>query len=586
MFSLLPPLFAPLASPRPLRTTWEPPDSAEEMLHQLELKLAPHDDGMPPQTALMPQPRDDANVQLDRGPCKSPEAIADERTDAWSRFYVVRDVCIKGRQRCGSQPRNGFEREEQAFNPLSVLEKWADIYELSCPGKPSDARREAKGLAFVVQHVDTFFPFNIAHQADSLLSLYSDMTSSSHMTERLANASSVLLPQFLSDESLHAWPWLVDMLKVVLPNATTGERVMRTCEDLAARPPICFDELIVHRQMGPWVNKDGGDRRKLHKINPELLPSPSPGPFDDVRDDAAEVSRMYFPSESTAKSFRQRAKEVLQLPTCPDVGKSLTLTLVVRRDARGYKNWDEIINQTAELVAQHKPWTFSYWEPKSESLATQAARFACTDLLVSVHGAHAMNMIFMPPTAGVIYAARCGCSQTSGYMKQLAAQTGLRWWDELEDCAPSDTRTCVTISEVGESSNHTADFEKNWQEPIAQALNYMRVSAASRRAVWRAKPEIILPDPRAVVAAREVREEAGPPASGSATRIGNEEVSAREVSVPKCVSLDPRATDEWCTQTCTTSLCPTELCRCTGSWLSRTEPVDRRTTHETATSLA
>ena len=130
---------------------------------------------------------------------------------------------------------------------------------------------------------------------------------------------------------------------------------------------------------------------------------------------------------------------------------------------------------------------------------------------------------------------------------------------------------------MGESSNHTADFEKNWQEPIAQALNYMRVSAASRRAVWRAKPEIILPDPRAVVAAREVREEAGLPAFGSATRIGNEEVSAREVSVPKCVSLDPRATDEWCTQTCTTSLCPTELCRCTGSWLSRTEPVDRRT---------
>ena len=53
------------------------------------------------------------------------------------------------------------------------------------------------------------------------------------------------------------------------------------------------------------------------------------------------------------------------------------------------------------------------WEANSEpeSLAKQAARLACTDLLVSVHGAQATNMIFMPPTSGMIYAARCGCTQ-------------------------------------------------------------------------------------------------------------------------------------------------------------------------------
>ena len=37
--------------------------------------------------------------------------------------------------------------------------------------------------------------------------------------------------------------------------------------------------------------------------------------------------------------------------------------------------------------------------------------------------------------AGVIFTARCGCRQNSGFVRQTAAELGLRWWDVLEDCA-------------------------------------------------------------------------------------------------------------------------------------------------------
>ena len=291
---------------------------------------------------------------------------------------------------------------------------------------------------------------------------------------------------------------------------------------------------------------------------------------------------MYFPNTSFVQSFHKRAAEVLQLKTCPGLGKWLTLTLVVRRDARGYTNWDEIIKKTDAVVERHKPWRFKIWEAGSEpeSLAKQAARLACTDLLVSVHGAQSTNMIFMPPTAGIIYAARCGCSQSSGFMKPMADQLSLRWWDELEDCAPWQTGKCVSINEVGETSNYTADFEANWEEPIARALNYMRVSAASRRPNWLDEdPEIVLADPKAVAAVREARVTAGLPADGASEQLGTpaEGLSARAVTaVPSCVSLDASsATDDWCSQTCSTSVCPTAVCKCAGSWLSRVEPVSK-----------
>ena len=224
------------------------------------------------------------------------------------------------------------------------------------------------------------------------------------------------------------------------------------------------------------------------------------------------------------------------------------------------------------------------WEANSEpeSLAKQAARLACTDLLVSVHGAQATNMIFMPPTSGMIYAARCGCTQTSGFMKAMADQIGLRWWDELEDCEPWQDGTCVSINEVGNSSNYTADFDSNWEKPISRALNYMRVSASSRRPAWEGEqPKILESDPKAVAAVREqriaagMRGDGGPPAEGLSARAVAP--SAAPVGVPSCVSLDASsATDEWCSQTCLTSVCPTSLCNCAGSWLSRVEPVASR----------
>ena len=572
MHPLLSVLLSVPGGARQQQAGFEPPD-IEAVLRQLQSEIPPE-----PEVLTPPPLRPDPNINFDRGPCKSPAALADERTDAWSHFYVVRDVCVSGRTRCGTQPSNGFGDNDAVFNPLSVFERWLDFYERSCPELPKDARQEAFGLAFVVQHVDTFFPFNIGHQADSLLSLYSDMQLRPHVEQRLAKASTVLMPQFANSSGLQTeWPWLVDMLKIVLPNKPDGsERQLRACDELANRPPICFDELVIHRQVGPWINTGGRANRELDYQDARQRR------VDQPQAVVPEVHRTYFPSIDFARSFHTRAAEVLQLETCPGLGHWLTLTLVVRRDARGYANWEEIINKTAAVVEAHKPWTLNVWEANSEpeSLAKQAARLACTDLLVSVHGAQATNMIFMPPTSGMIYAARCGCTQTSGFMKAMADQIGLRWWDELEDCEPWQDGTCVSINEVGNSSNYTADFDSNWEKPISRALNYMRVSASSRRPAWDGEqPKILDSDPKAVAAVREqriaagMRGDGGPPAEGLSARA----VARSAAPVPSCVSLDASsATDEWCSQTCLTSVCPTSLCKCAGSWLSRVEPVASR----------
>ena len=506
MYPLLSVLLSVPGSARQQQAGVEPPD-IEAVLRQLQAEIPPWPEALTPPPPLH-GPDPDLNVQFDRGPCKSPAALADERTDAWSHFYVLRDVCVSGRSRCGTQPSNGFGDEDTVFNPLSVFERWLDFYQRGCPEKPKDARNEAFGLAFVVQHVDTFFPFNIGHQADSLLSLYSDMLLRPHVERRLAKASTVLMPQFANSSGLPTdWPWLVDMLKIVLPNTTDGsERQLRACDELANKPPICFDELVVHRQVGPWINTGGRASRELNYQNERQRR------VDQPEFVVPEVHRTYFPSLDFAQSFHKRAAEVLQLETCPGFGNWLTLTLVVRRDARGYANWDEIIKKTAAVVEAHKPWKLNVWEANSEpeSLAKQAARLACTDLLVSVHGAQSTNMIFMPPTSGMVYAARCGCTQTSGFMKAMADQIGLRWWDELEDCEPWQDGTCVSINEVGNSSNYTADFDANWEKPISRALNYMRVSASSRRPAWEGEdPKILVADPKAVAAVREQRIAAG-----------------------------------------------------------------------------
>ena len=66
----------------------------------------------------------------------------------------------------------------------------------------------------------------------------------------------------------------------------------------------------------------------------------------------------------------------------------------------GYTNWDEIIGKVTGLVSSREPWFLQIWEPQTESLAVQAKRLACTDLLVAGAGSHMTNMIFLPPRAG------------------------------------------------------------------------------------------------------------------------------------------------------------------------------------------
>ena len=41
-----------------------------------------------------------------------------------------------------------------------------------------------------------------------------------------------------------------------------------------------------------------------------------------------------------------------------------------------------MIGKVAGLTSVYEPWFFQMWEPQVESLAEQARRLACTDLLV------------------------------------------------------------------------------------------------------------------------------------------------------------------------------------------------------------
>lgn len=177
----------------------------------------------------------------------------------WSRFYSVKHVCVAPRPKaCGSRLEASFDQAEQGeFDPLHALTQWVDLFEAGCGGTPLEAlRKESTGLAFTVQHINTYNQDSMQHQAASLLALYGDGNAGEdkEMQARLARATSVLLPQYSSKGQLQEEAqWLVDMLGVVLPKCVLpnkckeGQRELQACNELAE--PICFDELIVHRQV-------------------------------------------------------------------------------------------------------------------------------------------------------------------------------------------------------------------------------------------------------------------------------------------------------------------------------------------------
>ena len=368
----------------------------------------------------------------------------------WSRFYTLRDVCVSSRPRwCGTQLDTGFgmtRHGSQQFQPLDTTQKLLDVFPRNCTIKlPDNARHEASGLAFTVQHFRTFQSDSILNQASSALSLDWDAAYTVGMMSKLAKTSTVLLPQFASREQLETdAPWLMGMLDVVLPKCVLPHmcpsgRQLRACDNLTQ--PVCFDELLVHRQVGPWLRRMSSE---------------------------GDLDRKFFPEMTDARRFQRRATDVLELPKCPPVYKRLTITLAVRRDALGYSNWAEIIAKVTGLVSSREPWFLEVWEPKAESLAAQAKRLACTDLLVAGAGSHMTNMIFLPPRAGVIFTARCGCRQNSGFVRQTAAELGLRWWDVLEDCAEGQNSpiTCAQgcqHSGTCASSDGTADVRSACQ---------------------------------------------------------------------------------------------------------------------------
>ena len=460
----------------------------------------------------------------------------------WSRFYTLRDVCVSSRPRwCGTQLDTGFgmtRQGSQQFQPLDTTQKLLDVFPRNCTIKvPDNARHEASGLAFTVQHFRTFQSDSILNQASSALSLDWDAAYTVGMMSKLAKTSTVLLPQFASREQLETdAPWLMGMLDVVLPKCVLPHmcpsgRQLRACDNLTQ--PVCFDELLVHRQVGPWLRRMSSE---------------------------GDLDRKFFPEMADARRFQRRAADVLELPKCPPVYKRLTITLAVRRDALGYSNWAEIIAKVTGLVSSREPWFLEVWEPKAESLAAQAKRLACTDLLVAGAGSHMTNMIFLPPRAGVIFTARCGCRQNSGFVRQTAEELGLRWWDVLEDCAEGQNSpitcaqgcqhsgTCASsdgdadvrsacskwtrvfpqlaalgwdawrrvwaaLRAAGEAPpaalapgatcmwlcrpprpkvahfapflpQVSADFEKNWKNPIGRALDDMRVWNNTRGGMW------------------------------------------------------------------------------------------------------
>ena len=357
--------------------------------------------GEAPAAASSPQPLVPGERQ-----CNTPSAepVTDE-LDAdgrprWSRFYSVKDVCLAIRpEACGMRLDVGFGQDSDDFDPLHALRQWVDLFEAGCGGTPLEAVRKAgTGVALTVQHINTYNQDSLQHQAASLLAMYAD--ADKDMQTRLARTTSVVLPQYSSRVQLDdEMQWLEGMLGVVLPKCVLpnkcndGQRELYACAELAE--PTCFDELIIHRQVGPW-RASHEQQQEQSKQSPDAAAAMGRG-------------RQLFANASEVRRFQWRAASTLHLPSCSPPSEKLTATLAVRRDSRGYANWEEIIAKAKALVARHPPWRLELWEPKAEELAGQAQRLACTDLLVTVQGAHATNMIFMPPRAGVLFTARCGC---------------------------------------------------------------------------------------------------------------------------------------------------------------------------------
>ena len=385
----------------------------------------------------------------------------------WAELYQASDVCLRARPgTCDGDyhhlTKDAMFAKDGAFDPFDVLRATVDVVPRCSVRGPT--RNVALGVEFVVQHGTSYKYDNLWHETDSLMPLFSDMRRK-YVESLLPGAHSgqlaVVMTQVASNASLHSdLPWMAGMLKLVLPDAFARAPTL-SCKELSATT-TCFDKLLLHRQHGPWELQ-----------HPAQLP------------EAHLFQYAVFHSPNDARSFRARAKRQLRLPACSSTHK--TLSFVYRTDARGYTNTHAIIKAAEALVKKHRGWRLSAWEPQVESLAKQAARFACTDLLVTVHGAHASNMIFLPEHAGVVWTAPCGCLEDSGkgkggYMFFLAAQLGLCSWDALQDCpahvaAPGTegyaqyrAQHACNIHPHGDDPNMTASFGANWERPLAAAM--------------------------------------------------------------------------------------------------------------------
>ena len=184
------------------------------------------------------------------------EALDADGKPSWSRFYSVKNVCVAPRpEACGTRLEAGFDDDSSGdFDPLHALRQWVDLFESGCGGTPLEGvRKESTGLAFTVQHINSYNQESIQHQAASLLAMFGDAGEDKEMQKQLARVSSVVLPQYASREQLQdEMQWLTGMLGVVLPKCVNpkckdNQRELHACAELAE--PVCFDELIVHRQV-------------------------------------------------------------------------------------------------------------------------------------------------------------------------------------------------------------------------------------------------------------------------------------------------------------------------------------------------
>ena len=211
------------------------------------LASLPHSDG-----PLVPGERQCAPIKAH----PITEALDAKGGPNWSRFYSVKNVCVAPRpDACGTRLEAGFDDDDSGdFDPLNALRQWLDLFESGCGGTPLEGvRKESAGLAFTVQHINAYNEESIQHQAAALLAMFGDAGEDKEMQKKLARVTSVVLPQYASREQLAGeMQWMTGMLGVVLPKCVSnkckeGQRELHACAELAE--PVCYDELIVHRQV-------------------------------------------------------------------------------------------------------------------------------------------------------------------------------------------------------------------------------------------------------------------------------------------------------------------------------------------------